>query len=81
MVRSIFRVVEYLQGFSGYLLEHEIYLYIFDAVLMLTVMVVFILIHPSEVNALLKGGKAAKGRLGTKMMLLNGNHRRVISDA
>lgn len=48
---------------------------------MLTVMVVFILIHPSEVNALLKGGKAAKGRLGTKMMLLNGNHRRVISDA
>ncbi|KIM92638.1 hypothetical protein OIDMADRAFT_62378 [Oidiodendron maius Zn] len=81
MVRSIFRVVEYLQGFSGYLLEHEVYLYIFDAVLMLTVMVVFILIHPSEVNALLKGGKAAKGRLGTKMMLLNGNHRRVISNA
>jgi hypothetical protein len=27
--------MEYLQGFSGYLLSHEVYLYIFDTVLML----------------------------------------------
>ncbi|KAF7861556.1 hypothetical protein EAF04_008118 [Stromatinia cepivora] len=61
MVRSIFRVVEYIQGNDGYLLRHEYYLYIFDAVLMLAVMVAFNFVHPSEVNALLKGGRMAKG--------------------
>ncbi|KAL5323481.1 hypothetical protein ACEPPN_008018 [Leptodophora sp. 'Broadleaf-Isolate-01'] len=61
MVRSVFRVVEYIQGNDGYLLRHEYYLYIFDAVLMLAVMVIFNFIHPSEVKALLKGGRMAKG--------------------
>lgn len=50
MVRSVFRVVEYLQGNAGYLLSHEVFLYIFDAVLMLGVMVLFNWVHPSEVT-------------------------------
>ncbi|KAH7385508.1 RTA1 like protein-domain-containing protein [Phaeosphaeria sp. MPI-PUGE-AT-0046c] len=50
MVRSIFRVVEYLQGNAGYLLSHEVFLYVFDAVLMLAVMVLFNWSHPSEVT-------------------------------
>ena len=78
MIRSIFRVVEYLQGFSGYLLSHEVYLYIFDAVLMLLVLVLFNVIHPSEVVALVKGGKAAKK--GWKMERIVGYHQRVPSD-
>lgn len=41
LVRSIFRVVEYLQGNKGYLISHEIFLYIFDTVLMAAVMVIF----------------------------------------
>ncbi|KAI6373023.1 hypothetical protein MCOR25_003554 [Pyricularia grisea] len=49
MVRSIFRVVEYLQGFSGYLLSHEPYLYVFDALLMICVMIWFNWIHPGEI--------------------------------
>ncbi|KAH7369989.1 RTA1 like protein-domain-containing protein [Rhexocercosporidium sp. MPI-PUGE-AT-0058] len=61
MIRSIFRVVEYIQGNDGYFLRYEYYLYIFDAVLMLAVMVVFNFVHPSEVKALLKGGRMAKG--------------------
>lgn len=48
MVRSVFRVVEYLQGNDGYILAHEAYLYIFDALLMLIVMVIFNVVHPSE---------------------------------
>lgn len=48
MVRSIFRAVEYLQGFHGYLLSREAYLYAFDAVLMFIVMVLFNVIHPAE---------------------------------
>lgn len=41
LVRSIFRVIEYLQGNGGYLISHEIFLYIFDAVLMAATMLIF----------------------------------------
>jgi hypothetical protein len=78
MIRSIFRVVEYLQGFSGYLLSHEAYLYIFDAVLMLCVMALFNVVHPSEVLALVNGGKAAKK--GWRMKKITGFHQRLPSD-
>jgi hypothetical protein len=60
-VRSIFRVVEYVQGNNGYLLHHEYYLYIFDAVQMIGVMLVFNVVHPSEVRALLQGGNVSRG--------------------
>ena len=55
MVRSVFRVVEYLQGSNGALLHHEAYLYILDALLMFAVMVVFNVIHPSGVVGGVKG--------------------------
>jgi hypothetical protein len=50
MVRSIFRVVEYIGGNAGYLLSHEVYLYVFDAMLMFFVMVEFNWVHPSQVT-------------------------------
>ena len=67
LIRNLFRVVEYVQGNDGYLLGHEWFLYIFDAVLMLTVMVIFNVVHPSEVKAMLKGGQYLKNavRLNT----------------
>lgn len=61
LIRSIFRIVEYLMGNTGYILSHEVFLYIFDAVLMLTTMVILNWIHPSEVKSLLRGGKSVKG--------------------
>lgn len=54
MVRSIFRVVEYIQGFDGYLLSHEVYLYLLDALLMLTVMLLLNYFHPAEITNLEK---------------------------
>lgn len=50
MIRSVFRVIEYVQGNAGYLLSHEVFLYIFDALLMLAVMLLFNWNHPSEVT-------------------------------
>ncbi|KAL1582323.1 hypothetical protein WHR41_08984 [Cladosporium halotolerans] len=41
LIRSIFRVVEYLQGNDGYLISHEVFIYIMDALLMAAVMVIF----------------------------------------
>ncbi|TDZ48376.1 Protein RTM1 [Colletotrichum trifolii] len=67
MVRSVFRAVEYLQGFDGYLLRHEVFLYIFDAVLMFLAMVLFNWIHPAEIAAILSSGY---GNDGWKMSAL-----------
>lgn len=77
MVRSIFRVVEYLQGFNGYLLHHEAYLYIFDALLMFLVMILFYVVHPSELAAQMKG-KAVEYEISTSPSAQS--HRRLGSN-
>lgn len=48
MVRSVYRVIEYIQGNDGPIMAREAYLYIFDALLMLAVMVILNVVHPSE---------------------------------
>ncbi|KAF2180156.1 RTA1-domain-containing protein [Zopfia rhizophila CBS 207.26] len=52
MIRSVFRVIEYLQGNNGYLLRHEVFLYVFDGLLMFGVMSLFNWIHPAQVTDL-----------------------------
>lgn len=49
LIRSLFRVAEFAGGHDGPLQSHEIYLYIFDAVLMLGVMVAFNIVHPGSI--------------------------------
>ncbi|CAJ2509928.1 Uu.00g058280.m01.CDS01 [Anthostomella pinea] len=49
LVRSIFRVIEYLQGYSGSLQDAEYWLYIFDAVPMFVSTVVLNVFHPSKI--------------------------------
>ena len=61
MIRSIVRMLEFIQGHGGYIISHEAFLYIFDAVLMLIVMIILNVVHPSEVYALLRGGKMTRG--------------------
>lgn len=51
LVRNTFRVIEYAQGNDGYLLRNEVWLYIFDAVLMFGIMLVLNIVHPGEVLA------------------------------
>jgi hypothetical protein len=53
MIRSMFRLIEYIQGNNGYLLHHELYLYIFDSLLMFLTMVTFNVVHPQEIGQLL----------------------------
>ncbi|RAL04964.1 RTA1 domain-containing protein [Aspergillus ibericus CBS 121593] len=48
MVRSLFRVVEYVLGNTGYPLTHEWTLYIFDAVLMVLAMVAWLVWYPAK---------------------------------
>ena len=56
MLRSVFRIVEYVQGNDGFLLGHEWFLYVFDATLMVVLMGVLNVVHPSEVGAVVRGG-------------------------
>jgi hypothetical protein len=51
LIRSVFRIAEYVGGTDGKLLSTEIYLYIFDAALMFLNMVLFNLRHPSQIIA------------------------------
>ncbi|KAF4630747.1 hypothetical protein G7Y89_g7393 [Cudoniella acicularis] len=50
MIRSIFRVVEFVMGYDGYPLTHEWTLYIFDSVLMVTVTAIFYWRYPSDLQ-------------------------------
>lgn len=54
LVRSLFRVIEYAQGNAGYLLRNEVFLYVFDAVLMFAVMVAMNVSHPGDIAIMLK---------------------------
>ncbi|EXL76479.1 hypothetical protein FOPG_08753 [Fusarium oxysporum f. sp. conglutinans race 2 54008] len=46
LVRSIYRLIEYGQGYNGELRSKEAYFYTFDALLMLVVSVIFNIFHP-----------------------------------
>lgn len=50
MVRSIFRLIEYIAGQSGYLLQHEWTMYVFDSVPMLVVMIIFYVRYPNGIQ-------------------------------
>ncbi|KAH7008902.1 RTA1 like protein-domain-containing protein [Ilyonectria destructans] len=49
MIRSVFRVAEYVMGSDGALLASEVYLYVFDAALMFVVAAMFNYFHPGKI--------------------------------
>jgi hypothetical protein len=71
LVRSIFRIVEYLMGNTGWILSHEYMLYIFDTILMLCVVIILLRRHPGKL--FLKRQKEVDGSSGAEFDLL-ANH-------
>lgn len=49
LIRSVFRVIEYVMGHDGVLQSKEVYIYIFDILLMSVVAVIFNWFHPSKI--------------------------------
>lgn len=49
IVRSIFRIVEYVMGTDGYPLRHEWTLYLFDTIPMLACTVLFYFRYPAKI--------------------------------
>jgi len=56
-IRSIVRVVEFVQGFDGHIISHEWFIYVFDALLMWVACVVLNWAHPGEVAQHLRATK------------------------
>jgi hypothetical protein len=48
LVRSIFRVIEYAQGWDGSIFRHEAWMFVFDSMLMVVAVIAMNAIHPSE---------------------------------
>jgi hypothetical protein len=59
LVRSVFRLVEYIEGYGGYIMTHEVFMYVFDAVLMWAAMAVMNVYHPAEILGNGKGGNGS----------------------
>ncbi len=49
ILRCVYRIIEFGQGNTGYLATHEVFLYLFDAVPMLGVQIMFHVIHAGDV--------------------------------
>ncbi|KAL0936381.1 rta1 domain-containing protein [Colletotrichum truncatum] len=47
-IRSLVRGIEYLEGQGGYIMSHEVFIYLFDAVLMVAIMALYLWIHPGR---------------------------------
>lgn len=63
LVRSLFRAIKYLNGNDGYLLRSEVFLYFFDALLMVVVLIWINWFYPSELGLLLRGQEPGKNGL------------------
>ncbi|KAJ0426849.1 RTA1 like protein-domain-containing protein [Aspergillus carlsbadensis] len=50
-IRSVFRVIEFVQGNDGYIMRREWLLYVFDAVLMAAQAILLVLVYPGRVVA------------------------------
>jgi len=84
MVRSIVRFIEYVQGSGGELLNHEIYLYLFDGALILATIVLLNCQHPGAISSMpqiggkgqsvLLGGNGGIGLSSTASQLTPGNN-------
>ncbi|BGP14631.1 hypothetical protein JCM10213_002201 [Rhodosporidiobolus nylandii] len=72
MVRCVFRAIEYAQGYSGYLVTHEVYFYLLDALPLFLSMFLYAWLWPTRVidgaaqdsSASLAQGRLAAGVSG-----------------
>lgn len=70
LIRSVFRIIEYVMGSDGELLQKEVYLYVFDGVPMFVTAVAFNWFHPSRV--IMREDKASLARV-TSLDVIEGD--------
>lgn len=73
-VRSLFRVIEFIEGNDGPLMRSEVWVFVFDGLLMLVVLVWMNWFHPGEIGLLLRGD--APIRNGLELVKVRGRKKR-----
>lgn len=48
LIRSVYRFIEYTEGYGGFLMQHELYFLIFDGVMMLLTQLLYNLVYPAK---------------------------------
>lgn len=64
-LRNLVRVIEYAEGTSGYVASHDAFIYVFDALLMLGVIVGMLSYHPGRLSRSMK----KKEKLGEQSLI------------
>jgi len=58
LIRNLYRIVEFEGGYGGYVMNHELYFYFFDALMMLFVQTLYSVVHPGKIFAAINTSKA-----------------------
>ncbi|UJR07231.1 hypothetical protein I4U23_011519 [Adineta vaga] len=69
LLRQIYRVIEFAQGFTGYLAIHEVYFYIFDTLLIFIATTIFVIFFPGN-------GYLPRNQNDTFLIIQNNEHNR-----
>lgn len=64
LARSVFRVAEFGQGYNGAMMKDESLVFIFDGILMLTVLITFNYSHPGDTVGMFGGEHTTRGAIG-----------------
>ncbi|KAF5971562.1 RTM1-like protein [Fusarium bulbicola] len=73
-VRSLFRVVEFIEGNDGHLMRSEVWVFVFDGMLMLLVLVWMNWFHPGEIGLLIRGETSITN--GLELVKMGGSGRK-----
>jgi hypothetical protein len=76
LIRSIFRVAEFIEGNKGALMRKELYVFVFDGLLMIVLMLWMNWFHPGEIGLLLRGDRPVKNGLELMKVPRNGGRDR-----
>lgn len=74
LLRCVFRLIEYAMGNEAYLIAHEWTLYVFDGVPMAAVMVLMLVLKPSEVDSGQKSQQSGSSDSSDGEMGIVSNH-------
>lgn len=76
LIRSVFRVIEYMTGMDSYLFKNEWPLYAFDAALMVVAMFIYGIFYPGNLNYKGQGTEAGMPLTGSSDTILAKHSRR-----
>lgn len=79
MLRSLLRLIEYAQGTDGFVLSQEVFIYLFDALLMFMAVTTYLVLHPSRLIRDARGSRVTARFLLPESDIAMETHRRSLT--